>query len=199
MSPISNHTMEVLINNLIPPISFRRQKMFIYTGNLSHAEELTNKNEVALFDLIKRNEYEYKKLIFNDTIPNSKKGFSLLLKSYFNNGRIYQFVVMDKNKKVIGTFFFYGYNKSPCSVFISCFFTPQVRGKLIIREALAAASLFAIDIINIEELHFSIYNYNNYMLNLSKKIQATECVSKNSNTKEFLLKKEQIYKLIFKK
>lgn len=176
--------------------------MFSYNGTLCYIEELNSNNEFILFTFLKENEDEYRRLIYDDNIPETREAFSVLLNKYFSNGRLYQFLIFDnKTEKIIGTFFFYGYTEAPISIKISCFFEKNVRGKFIVCEALVAAMMFCLFNINIEKIYFSIYNYNVYMLKISKKLKAIEIKETEHNNviklkKSFYVTKNQIKKLI---
>ena len=115
------------------------------------------------------------------------------------NGRLYQFVAYSIGKNIpIGTIFFYSLNQDDSSVKMSVFFEKSVRGRVVVAESLVLAVVFALNIIKVQNIKFSVYPENLYMMNLAKKLKCVDCdtVNKQRNIKVFLLSSETISKIL---
>lgn len=153
--------------------------MYQFNGRFVYLEQLTSNNDKELFDLMKNYEKEYRYYVSDQPIPDSYEEFLPILKSYFEHGRNYQFLVYRKSdKKLIGTIFFYNWTDEDNSTKISAFFIPEVRKTPLIFEALGAALLFAVDVMKVNELKFDCYKENEIMINLAKKIGAKKIGAK---------------------
>lgn len=77
-----------------------------------YIEELTTENDKLLFELMKDQEKEYRFFVSDQSVPKTYEEFQKELKEWFSGGRNFQFLVFrKKDNKLIGTFFFYGWNE----------------------------------------------------------------------------------------
>ena len=176
--------------------------MFVCQGKLCRIEELTSESENLLFELLHLNQCEYRHFVCDEVIPHTQELFSSLLHKYFSSGREYQFLVFDIHNDVIGTVFFSWLNNKSRSVKMSCFFIPSIRGNRVVGEALACCANFAREVMNVEEICFSVYQENLHMLRLAEKIGAevdglaTSVANENRRVVQFILKGTTIETLV---
>jgi len=142
--------------------------MYIAQGRFCYLEELTTENDKELFDLMKNNKEEYKFLISDEPVPETYEEFQKRLNVWFTYGRNYQFLVK-KNDKTVGTIFFYSLNPENKSVKLSAYFIPEVRKTPLIAEALGLILNFALEILKVEKVEFSVYKENKEMLKILEK------------------------------
>lgn len=179
--------------------------MYQFNGRYVYLEELTTENDRELFEMIKNNEKEYRFYVSDAPLPQSYEEFQQTLETWFSHGRNFQFLVYTKrDKKLIGTIFFYGWNKENQTTKISAFFIPEYRKTIYIGEALGAAVLFAKEIMQVKELHFDCYLENEQMIELAKKIGAKEIgigkskVNPNREIISFKIPEEKLDELVKK-
>jgi len=120
-----------------------------------------------------QNRVEYQKLVSREPIPETFFNFRSQIDQWFSYGRKYQFLVLNKDKtKTVGTIFFYGQNEESRTIKISCFFVSEIRGKILVGEALGMAIDFSFSVLGVDRLLFSIYPENVRMIELVKKLGA---------------------------
>lgn len=155
--------------------------MYKFNGRYVYIEELTTENDKLLFELMKDQEKEYRFFVSDQSVPKTYEEIQKELKEWFSGGRNFQFLVFrKKDNKLIGTFFFYGWNEKEKSIKLSVYFVPEIRKSILTGEALGAAVLFAKDILKIENLLFDVYIENKAMIELAKKIGANFITEKCS-------------------
>jgi len=149
--------------------------MYTAQGKLCFLEELTTENDKELFELIKKNKDEYRFLISDESVPETYEEFQERLNIWFTHSRNYQFLVRKKGKdiiekgEVIGTIFFYGWDKERKTIKISAYFIPEARKTSLIAESLGLAMNFALKIIKAEKIEFDVYEENKEMLQFLQK------------------------------
>jgi RimJ/RimL family protein N-acetyltransferase len=142
--------------------------MYIAQGRFCYLEELTTENDKELFELMKNNKDEYRFLISDEPVPETYEEFQNRLNIWFTHGRNYQFLVK-KDNKTVGTIFFYGLNPEKKSVKLSAYFIPEVRKTPLVGEALGLILNFALEILKVEKIEFSVYKENKVMLEMIEK------------------------------
>ena len=142
--------------------------MYIAQGRFCYLEELTTENDKELFELMKNNKEEYRFLISDEPVPETYEEFQKRLNIWFTHGRNYQFLVK-KDNKTVGTIFFYGLNSESKSIKLSAYFIPEVRKTPLVGEALGLILNFALEILKVEKVEFSVYEENKVMLELIEK------------------------------
>lgn len=146
--------------------------MYHCEGRFSTMIELNSENDIFLFSFLNNNLEEYRKFVSDQNIPSTYTEFTHTLKTWFSGGRMYQFLVYSKyNKKhLIGTIFFYGYDKQSGYVKMSAFFEKKFRNQLPVAESLGMAITFVKQIIKAKEVYFSVYLENKNMIRIAKKM-----------------------------
>jgi len=142
--------------------------MYIAQGRFCYLEELTTENDKELFELMKNNKEEYRLLVSDEPVPETYEEFQNRLNIWFTHGRNYQFLVKKKDK-TLGTIFFYGLDSESKSVKLSTYFIPEARKTPLIVEALGLILNFALEILKVEKVEFSVYKENKVMLELIEK------------------------------
>lgn len=147
--------------------------MYYCEGRFSILVELNSKNDIFLFSLLNNSIEEYKKFVSDQHIPSAYTEFKKTLRTWFLNGRMYQFLVYFKHDKEnpVGTIFFYGHDEYSQSIKISAFFEKESRNKLLVPESLGLSIIFAKQIIKVKNLQFSVYVENEKMKRLAKKMR----------------------------
>lgn len=145
--------------------------MYYCDGRFSRLVELNSKNNISLFFLLKENAEEYQRLVSDKDLPISYPEFLETLKTWFSKGRMYQFLVYPKHgNKPVGTIFFFNLNQQDESIKISVFFEKKVRGKLVVAESIMMTLAFIRQIIGVKNILFSVYDENETMRKIAKKI-----------------------------
>lgn len=176
--------------------------MYICRGKFSSLKELTGKNDQELFVLMRDNTHEYQKTISGEDVPTSVETFNTSVRRWFSSGRNYQFLVYDRHDYLVGTIFFYSWNRETSCIKYSCFFIPTVRKRLVIAESIGMSFVFAIDVIEVQGIAFDVYEGNYTMQNIAAKIDATYIGTKSSSTrvdrkvKTYLLTRSALERLI---
>ena len=142
--------------------------MYIAQDRFCYLEELTTENDKELFELMKNNKDEYRFLVSDEPVPETYEEFQKRLDTWFTHGRNYQFLVKKKDKTV-GTIFFYELDPENKSVKLSVYFIPEVRKTPLIGEALGLILNFALKILKLEKVEFSVYKENLEMLKILEK------------------------------
>ncbi|MEI6042246.1 MAG: GNAT family protein [bacterium] len=156
--------------------------MYKYKGKFCLIEELTTLNDDRLYTLMYENRDEYEKLIFREPIPCTYLEFRKKIDEWFSHGRNYQFLVYDKSgQRVVGTMFFYNINKVPNTVKCSCFFTPEVRNKILTIESLVTMLDFTRNVLKVNGINFLVYRENMLMHKIANKSGATRLVTGQEN------------------
>ena len=149
--------------------------MYTAQGKFCFLEELTIENDKELFELMKKNKDEYRFLISDESIPETYGEFQERLNIWFTHGRNYQFLVRKKGKditekgEVVGTIFFYGWDKERKTVKMSAYFISEARKTSLIAESLGLAMNFALKIMKVEKIEFDVYEENKEMLQFLQK------------------------------
>lgn len=149
--------------------------MYTAQGKFCFLEELSTENDKKLFELMKKNKDEYRFLISDESIPETYGEFQERLNIWFTHGRNYQFLVRKKGKditekgEIVGTIFFYGWDKERKTVKISAYFIPEARKTSLIAESLGLAMNFALKIMKVEKVEFDVYEENKEMLQFLQK------------------------------
>jgi len=156
--------------------------MYTAQGKFCFLEELTTGNDKELFELIKKNKDEYRFLISDEPVPETYEEFQERLKIWFTHGRNYQFLVKKKDKTV-GTIFFYGLDPEKKSVKLSAYFIPEVRKTSLIGEALGLILNFALEILKVEKVEFSVYKENEEMLRILGKEKIKRYIKERGESK----------------
>lgn len=157
-------------------------EIYVFRGRYVYLEQLSSKNDKELFEMMKNNEKEYRFYVSDAPLPSTYEEFQQRLKIWFSHGRNFQFLVYKKkSKELIGTIFFYGWDRENHTTRISVFFAPEFRKTILIGEALGAVVLFAKDVMQVKELHFDCYLENKQMIELAKKIGAEEVKLRRSD------------------
>lgn len=145
--------------------------MYRYKGRFSRLVELNSKNDTLLFSLLKENNDEYRKLVSDQDLPTTYPEFLDTLKTWFLNGRLYQFLVYPPfGNKPVGTIFFYSLDSQNGSVKMSVFFEKESRGHLVVAESLMIATAFVRRVIGVKDILFSVYLENDSMLKIARRI-----------------------------
>jgi RimJ/RimL family protein N-acetyltransferase len=156
--------------------------MYIAHGRFCYLEELTTENDKDLFELMKNNKEEYRFLISDEPVPETYEEFQERLKIWFTHGRNYQFLVK-KDNKTVGTIFFYSLNLENKSVKLSAYFIPEVRKTTLIGEALGLILNFALEILKVEKVEFSVYKENEEMLRILGKEKIRRYIKERDESK----------------
>jgi RimJ/RimL family protein N-acetyltransferase len=149
--------------------------MYFTYGKFCFLEELTTENDKELFELMKKNKDEYRFLISDESIPETYEEFQERLNIWFTHDRNYQFLVRKKGKditekgEIVGTIFFYGWDKERKTVKMSAYFIPEARKTSLIAESLGLAINFALKIMKVEKVEFDVYEENKEMLQFLQK------------------------------
>jgi len=151
-------------------------------GRFCSLEELTAENDKELFELMKNNKEEYRLLVNDEPVPKTYEEFQERLKIWFTHGRNYQFLVKKKNKTV-GTIFFYGLDPKSKLVKLSAYFIPEVRKTSLIGEALGLILNFALEILKVEKVEFSVYKENEEMLRILGKEKIKRYIKERGESK----------------
>lgn len=154
--------------------------MYICEGRFCRLEELTTGNAISLFNLISNNRLEYQRMVSGEIIPASFDCFELVIRAWFQNGRMYQFLVYNRFNIVIGTIFFYISNKRLRRIKVSCFFDRSARNRIIVPEALGLSINFTLTVLNRDSLVFDVYEENILMHILAQKVGARKIGRKKS-------------------
>jgi RimJ/RimL family protein N-acetyltransferase len=156
--------------------------MYIAHGRFCSLEELTTENDKELFKLMKNNKEEYRLLVSDEPVPETYEEFQNRLNIWFTHGRNYQFLVKKKDKTV-GTIFFYGLDSESKSVKFSTYLIPEVRKTPLIGEALGLILNFALEILKVEKVEFSVYKENKEMLRILEKEKIKRYIDKKGESK----------------
>jgi RimJ/RimL family protein N-acetyltransferase len=156
--------------------------MYIAQGRFCSLEELTNENDKELFELMKNNKEEYRLLVSDEPFPETYEEFQEKLNIWFTHERNYQFLVK-KDNKTVGTIFFYGLNYENRSVKLSVYFIPEVRKTPLVGEALGLILNFALEILKVEKVEFSVYKENEEMLRILEKEKIKRYIDKKGESK----------------
>jgi RimJ/RimL family protein N-acetyltransferase len=156
--------------------------MYVAQGRYCYLEELTTENDKELFELMKNNKEEYRSLVSDEPVPETYEEFQNRLKIWFTHGRNYQFLVKKKDKTV-GTIFFYGLDSESKSVKLSAYFIPEVRKTPLIGEALGLILNFALEILKVEKVDFSVYKENKEMLRILEKEKIKRYIKEKGESK----------------
>lgn len=172
----------------------RISSMYHCTGYFSRLEELNSENDSSLFSFLKENSEEYKQFVSDQELPATYLEFIDVLKKWFSNGRLYQFLVYKKiGVNPVGTIFFYHLDIQKESIKISAFFDKESRKHLLVAESLMMSIAFARNIIGIEEILFSVYENNKVMKKIAKKLLVIrEDITHSLVNKE---RKVEVYKM----
>jgi len=156
--------------------------MYFAEGRFCILEELTTENDKELFELMKKNKEEYRFLISDEPVPETYEEFKERLNIWFTHGRNYQFLVKKKDKTV-GTIFFYGLNLDNKSVKLSVYFIPEVRKTILVGEALGLILNFALEVLKVKKVEFSVYKENEEMLKFLEKETIKRYINKKGESK----------------
>jgi len=159
--------------------------MYTALGRFCSLEELTTENDRELFELMDNNKEEYRFLISDEPVPETYEEFQKRLKIWFTHGRNYQFLVKKKDKTV-GTIFFYDLDPENKSVKLSAYFIPQVRKTPLIGEALGLILNFALEILKVEKVEFSVYKENEEMLRMLDKEKIKRYIKEKGESKSIV-------------
>lgn len=176
--------------------------MYTCKGRHCFVEELSTLNENELFQMIHQNRLEYKQKVSDVEVPNNSDGFKEILNSWFKKGRNYQFLVKNLNDVTCGTIFLYCLDLQKKRLKISCYFVPNVRGKLCISESLSLVVLFCLEILKVENIDLSVYSENIQMLKLIEKLKASKTsksisvLNRNREVINFTFDRPDLYKII---
>lgn len=145
--------------------------MYHYDGRFSRLVELNSKNDISLFFLLKKNSEKYRRLVSDQNLPITYPEFLETLKTWFSKGRMYQFLVYPKyHDKPVGTIFFFNLNRQDESIKISVFFEKEARGQLLVAESIMTTFAFARQVIGVKNILFSVYDENETMRKIARKI-----------------------------
>lgn len=166
--------------------------MYQFTGRFVWLEELTTENDKELFELIKNNEKEYRFYVSDISLPQTYEEFQQSLKTTSPHRKVFNFWFLaykKRDKKLIGTVFFYDWDKERQTAKISAYFIPEYRRTIFTGEALGAVVLFAKEIMKVKELYFDCYIENEQMIQLAREIGAEEIGIKKSeiNPERYLI------------
>jgi RimJ/RimL family protein N-acetyltransferase len=156
--------------------------MYVAQGRYCYLEELTTENDKELFELMKNNKEEYRLLVIDEPVPETYEEFQNRLNIWFTHGRNYQFLVKKKDKTV-GTIFFYGLDSESKSVKLSTYFIPEAIKKPLIGEALGLILNFALEILKVEKVEFSVYKENKEMLRILEKEKIKRYIKERGESK----------------
>jgi RimJ/RimL family protein N-acetyltransferase len=156
--------------------------LYIVQDRYCYLEELTTENDKELFELMKNNKEEYRLLVSDEPIPETYEEFQNRLNIWFTHGRNYQFLVKKKDKTV-GTIFFYGLDPENRSIKLSAYFIPEVRKTPLIGEALGLILNFALEILKVEKVEFSVYKENEEMLRILERKNIKRYINKSGESK----------------
>jgi RimJ/RimL family protein N-acetyltransferase len=157
--------------------------MYFAQGRFCPLEELTTENDKELFELMKNNKEEYRLLVSDEPVPETYEEFQNRLNIWFTHGRNYQFLVKKKDNKTVGTIFFYGLDSESKSVKLSVYFIPEVRKTSLIGEALGLILNFALEILKVEKVEFSVYKENEEMLRILEKGKIKRYIKERGESK----------------
>lgn len=168
--------------------------MYHCEGRFVRMVELSTNNDRELFVLMRNNLDEYQRLVFNQVIPEDYQNFLTILNTWFSNGKIYQFLVYRKSSgQLVGTVFFYQHDKKHGTIKLSVFFKDGERRNCCAAESMGLAIAFAYQVMNIQSILFSVYEENEHMLRIAKKLGLKQELSKA--TSEFDQRKLFDYEL----
>jgi len=160
--------------------------MYHCKGRFSRLVELNSENDASLFFLLRENEDEYKQLVSDRDLPATYPEFLSTLKEWFSNGRLYQFLIYSTlGNKPVGTIFFYNLDPQDESIKLSVFFERESRRRLVVAESLMMAVAFAKNIIGVKNISFSVYEENEAMRRMARKlVPGGEPIIRSSAKKE---------------
>lgn len=138
--------------------------------------------------LLKNKEY-YQQTISRLEIELNVDAFQKQIERFFHNDRVIQFLVY-RYGTIVGTTFFY---RSQDGIRISHFFDKSVHNSYIPFEAVFSTIDFGVKEYGIEDLFFAVYENNDKMLSIVKKINA-DFISVNPSEVD-VTKKVHTYKL----
>ena len=148
--------------------------MHIYSGRFCTFKEIMIGREFELLELMKNNDQEYRKYVFNKEVDYIPENFNEELLQWFKKGRVFQFLVYPKNIiKTVGTIFFYAFNTVEKTIKCSCFFESSIRKHPLVAESLAASIILVCDLMQIYAVRFSVYIQNEYMHKIANKLGAS--------------------------
>ena len=159
--------------------------MYVAQGRFCYLEELTTENDKELFKLMKNNKEEYRFLISDEPVPETYEEFQERLKIWFTHGRNYQFLIKKKDKTV-GTIFFYSLDPENKSVKLSAYFIPEARKTPLVGEALGLILNFALEILKVEKVEFSVYKENKEMLRILEKEKIKRYIERKEESKSIV-------------
>jgi RimJ/RimL family protein N-acetyltransferase len=131
---------------------------------------------------MKNNKEEYRLLVSDEPVPETYQEFQGRLKIWFTHVRNYQFLVKKKDKTV-GTVFFYSLDPGNKSIKLSAYFIPEVRKTPLIGEALGLILNFALEILKVEKVEFSVYKENEEMLRILEKEKIKRYIKERAESK----------------
>lgn len=178
--------------------------MYVCNGRFCILEELTTDNEAKLFEMMLQYGDEYRQTVSDEPIPVSINVFKEKLNMWFKSGRNYQFLVYNKKQLLSGTIFLYGWDSQTSIVKYSCFFVPNKRKELLVVEALGLVTNFAFHFMNIESIHFDVYEDNYEMQILAYKLGGKKldshmsAVNKSRTVISYLLSRDAVERLLNK-
>lgn len=159
--------------------------MYFCKGRFCSLEELCDNNIQNLYILLGDNKEDYTFFVDSNYSHETYELFLKRVQKWFLKGRSFQFLVRNLSGSFVGTIFFYNLNTELNSVKISCFFGKDYHKKLFVAESLGLSLIFARNILNINNLTFSVYGTNENMLSFIKKLGFCIVSEKEEKTDRF--------------